>query len=47
MFKDLLESDLDAFSSLTDAVVVKEVDQGQNIIIEGEKGDTFYIILKG
>lgn len=47
VFRDLLENDMDAYKHLTVSVDVKEYASGQDIIIEGDSGDTFFIILEG
>ena len=44
VFKNL---DAEAFQHLTGAVESEDVNMGHDIIVEGDKGDTFYIILDG
>ena len=47
VFKELLPNDSDAYEQLTAAIEVEEYENGQDIIVEGDAGDTFYIILQG
>ena len=47
VFKELLSNDSDSYEQLTGAIEVAEYESGQDIIVEGEPGDTFYIILQG
>ena len=47
VFKELLSNDSDSYEQLTGAIEVAEYECGQDIIVEGEPGDTFYIILQG
>ena len=47
VFKELLGNDSDSYLQLTNAIEVAEYEHGEDIIVEGELGDTFYIILQG
>ena len=47
VFQDLLADDMDAYLYLSKAVELMTFEEGEDIITEGDDGDTFYFILEG
>lgn len=47
MFKDLLHDDAQLYGQLAGAIKLQDKPRGSNIIVEGDYGDSFYIILSG
>lgn len=47
VFRDLLGDDDQLFSQLASTIQLQDKSRGSEIIVEGEFGDTFYIILAG
>jgi CRP-like cAMP-binding protein len=47
VFKDLLHNEEESYEQLTSTIEVKDYKVGEDIILEGENGDSFYFILQG
>jgi len=43
----LLQNEEESYEQLTSAIEVKDYKPGEDIILEGERGDSFYFILQG